>query len=181
MSNNIDKFLITNPSFYTNIDRNIAYAMESGVSKIYLRDIGLSENLLIDFLESCKKYNILLFINYIVKFLSYNINGIHLKGGELHLVDKIPANLFISYSAHSLDDVINAYNSNVDFIFLSPILFVKGKMPPLGIEYINKIPDIYKHKIYALGGINSTNIEDFYNLGIKGVAGIRMFLKDSNV
>lgn len=186
MANNIDKFLITNPKFYANIDNNILYAASLGVSKVYLRDLDLSENLLVSFLDSCKKYNILLFINFISEFLSCNhttrdISGIHLKARELHLADKIPTNLLISYSAHSLDDVINAYNLNVDFIFLSPILFVEGKMPPLGIDYLNKIPDIYKSRIYALGGINNDNIVDFCALGIRGVAGIRMFLRNDNV
>ena len=174
----LDKFLITNDKFYNNIDSNISHAFSCGVSKIYLREFEISRFYV--FLELCKKYNILLFVNYIDEYqesiLKY-ANGIHLKSRDFALIDKIPKKKLISYSAHNLNDIKKAYNKNVDFIFLSPVFFVEGKNEALGIEYFYNLPNKYKNKIYALGGIDSNNIDMFYGTNIRGVAGIRMFLK----
>ncbi|MGX3011615.1 thiamine phosphate synthase [Helicobacter sp. 23-1044] len=81
----------------------------------------------------------------------------------------------LSYSAHSLKDIIRAHEARIDFIFISPIFAVENKNAPLGIEFLAKIPREIKPKIFALGGINASNIHQFENLGIRGVAGIRIF------
>lgn len=174
----LDKFLITNEKFYLNIESNILHAHDCGVSKIYLREFEICR--FYKFVDLCSKYNILLFVNYIFNYiddiLEYT-NGIHLKSSEFDLVELVASKKLISYSAHNVDEVINAYNKSIDYIFLSPIFNVENKNPALGIEYIKKVPSKYKSKIYALGGINYNNINDFIDIGIKGVAGIRMFLK----
>ncbi|RDU56703.1 thiamine phosphate synthase [Helicobacter sp. MIT 99-5507] len=174
----LDKFLITSHKFYSDIDSNISYAYDCGVSKIYLREFELSRFYI--FLEICQKFNILLFVNYIDKhkecILKY-AHGIHLKSKDFTLINLIPSEKLVSYSAHNLNDVDKAYNKDIDFIFLSPVFFVAGKNKPLGIEYFYNLPDKYKNKIYALGGIDSNNISMFYDTNIRGVAGIRMFLK----
>lgn len=81
----------------------------------------------------------------------------------------------LSYSAHSLDDILNAHKAKIDYIFISPIFAVENKNSPLGIDFIKQIPSEIKPKIFALGGINSDNIKAFENLGIAGIAGIRIF------
>lgn len=179
MNASLDKFLITNHLFYINTANHLSYASKLGVSKVYLRDLNLCLDILESFGESCKKLNILLFINYLKDFLSHSlVRGVHLKSDELDYKPNIPQNLLTSYSAHNLNDIEKAYNAGIDYIFLSPIFFVEHKMPPLGLEYISKIPQIYKKRLYALGGINHSNISHFVSLGVKGVAGIRMFLKE---
>lgn len=105
--------------------------------------------------------------------------GVHLKSTELACKKTLPQNLATSHSAHDLDALIAAYNAGVDFIFLSPIFFVEGKGTPLGLDYLKNIPEIYRAKIYALGGINLANIALFEGLGILGVAGIRTFVSES--
>lgn len=81
----------------------------------------------------------------------------------------------LSYSAHSLGDILKAHKAKIDYIFISPIFAVENKNPPLGIDFIKQIPREIKPKIFALGGINAQNINAFENLGIAGIAGIRIF------
>lgn len=81
----------------------------------------------------------------------------------------------LSYSAHSLDDILNAHKAKIDYIFISPIFAVENKNMPLGVEILAQIPREIKPKIFALGGINTRNIKAFENLGIAGIAGIRIF------
>ncbi len=174
----LDKFLITNERFYTNIDANLSYAYSCGVSKVYLREFEISR--FYRFIDICSKLNILLFVNYIDKYINDILryaSGIHLKSIDFDLITLIPDEKLVSYSAHNISDVINAYNKNIDYIFLSPIFNVENKNPALGVEYLKNIPSKYKDRIYALGGINRSNIHCFKNINIKGVAGIRMFLK----
>ncbi|RDU63965.1 thiamine phosphate synthase [Helicobacter sp. MIT 14-3879] len=170
----MDKFLISNKN-YEFILSNLSFMKNFGVSKIYLRDEDLSINILNNFLVSTKKYDIKIFINYNPKLSYFGKCGIHLKGKQLHLANDL-TNIPISYSAHSLDDVLKAYYSGVSYIFISPIFFVENKNKPLGIEFIKQIPLYIRNKIFALGGIDSTNITELEGLGIAGVAGIRMFL-----
>lgn len=175
---NLDKFLITSNKFYNDIDSNILYACDCGVSKIYLREFEIYR--FYKFVDICSKYKLSLFVNYVNFYIDDILkfaNGIHLKSTDFDLIESIPHKKLVSYSAHNINDVIKAYNKNIDYIFLSPIFNVKDKGPALGISYLNKIPNKYKNKIYALGGINHSNIDSFLNIGIKGVAGIRMFLK----
>ena len=91
--------------------------------------------------------------------------------------DKVRINYkkILSYSAHSLSDILNAHKAKIDYIFISPIFAVENKNLPLGIDFIKQIPREIKPKIFALGGINSDNINAFENLGIAGIAGIRIF------
>ncbi|MGX2982208.1 thiamine phosphate synthase [Helicobacter sp. 23-1045] len=88
---------------------------------------------------------------------------------------KFAESKILSYSAHSLEDIIRAHKARIDFIFISPIFAVENKNAPLGIEFLAQIPREIKPKIFALGGINASNIHKFENLGIRGVAGIRIF------
>lgn len=174
----LDRFLITSQQFYGDIDSNVSYAYDCGVSKIYLREFEIPR--FYNLLTACQKFNILLFVNYIDKHKEHILkyaNGIHLKSRDFAIADFIPSEKLVSYSAHNLNDVDKAHNKGVDFIFLSPVFFVVGKGSPLGIEYFYNLPNKYKDKIYALGGINFDNISMFYDTNIRGIAGIRMFLR----
>lgn len=177
MNTALDRFLITTPDFYSNITENLAYAKNLGASKVYVRDTSLAPEILGAFMESCLKYDMVLFINAIKAYFACGVGGIHLKSAELARIDEIPRHLRTSYSAHSLEDIEVAYNRGVDCIFISPIFAVKDKGRALGVEILGKIPLRFRHKIYALGGINASNLAQIAAFGIKGVAGIRMFIR----
>lgn len=198
----LEKFLITHNN-YDAILANSARLAEHNITKIYLRDKNLSIKIFRVFLE-LKNVEIFVNYSDSSAILAHkNIHlksdELHL-AGELksqNLLDS--ANLIninraksldsaifaesysqnlpkiLSYSAHSLSDILNAHKAKIDYIFISPIFAVENKNPPLGIDFIKQIPREIKPKIFALGGINSDNIKAFENLGIAGVAGIRAF------
>lgn len=166
----MDKFLISSNN-YDFILSNILFLKQNGVSKIYLRDKNLSLDILDKFLSLS---DIEIFINHIPYLLSRHTN-IHLKSYELDLANDL-ANYKLSYSAHSLNDIFKAYEKNIDYIFISPIFFVEGKNKPLGVDFLKQIPNHIRSRIFALGGINNSNLQVFDNFNIAGIAGIRMFL-----
>ena len=192
----IEKFLITNGN-YNAILANPARLRENNITKIYLRDKKLPSEIFRAFLElqSALK-NVEIFVNYAKSPTILAHKYIHLKSDELHLAKSLKSqnlgvesthplapsaregkNKILSYSAHSLKDIICAHKAKINYIFISPIFAVENKNAPLGIEFLKQIPREIKPKIFALGGINADNIKDFENLGIRGVAGSRAFGK----
>lgn len=184
----LEKFLITNGN-YDAILANPAHLAEHNITKIYLRDKNLPLPIFRAFLDL---KNIDIFVNFAESPEILAHKNIHLKSDELHLakvlksVDCHDSTLrvksrndkslrILSYSAHSLSDILNAHKAKIDYIFISPIFVVENKNPPLGIDFIKQIPREIKPKIFALGGINANNISTFENLGIAGIAGIRIF------
>lgn len=169
----LEKFLITNNN-YNAILANSARLREHKITKIYLRDRNLSPTIFRAFLEL---NNVEIFVNYTESPEIVAHKNIHLKGNELHLAGRFKGAKVLSYSAHSLENIIRAHKAKIDYIFISPIFAVADKNAPLGLEIFTQIPCEIKPKIFALGGINKDNIKDFENLGIRGVAGIRAFGK----
>ena len=171
----LEKFLITN-SNYEAILANPARLAKHNITKIYLRDKNLPPEIFRAFLklQSTLK-NVEIFVNYSDSPEILAHSHIHLKGDELPLAGRFKGAKVLSYSSHSLNDILKAHELGVDYIFISPIFAVDGKNAPLGLEIFTHIPLAIKPKIFALGGINSHNIHLFENLGIRGVAGIRAF------
>ena len=184
----MEKFLITNNN-YNAILAHSACLAEHNITKIYLRDKNLPLKIFHAFL---RLKNVEIFVNYNDSPEILAHKNIHLKSDELHLAGKLKgvdcydlplANApnsqnppkVLSYSAHSLSDILNAHRAKIDYIFISPIFAVENKNPPLGVEFLAQIPREIKPKIFALGGINSDNIKEFENIGIGGIAGIRIF------
>ena len=174
---------------YDAILANPTRLAEHNITKIYLRDKNLPLKIFRAFL---RLKNVEIFVNHndLPEILAHK--NIHLKSDELHLAGKLKsvdcydlplANALnaqnppkvLSYSAHSLSDILSAHRAKIDYIFISPIFAVENKNPPLGVEFLANIPREIKPKIFALGGINSDNIKEFENIGIGGIAGIRAF------
>lgn len=197
----LEIFLITHNN-YNAILSAMPRLKKCGVTKIYLRDKHLDSRILRDFLTFD---SLEIFINYNANLPHNKIhlksNELHLarslresyakrfecESRESNSSDSranrdlpksaqdLCANLKLSYSAHSLSDILNAHKARIDYIFISPIFAVENKNPPLGIDFLAQIPHEIRSKIFALGGINANNIKDFENLGIAGIAGIRIF------
>lgn len=181
----LEKFLITHNN-YEAILANATRLAEHNITKIYLRDKNLSTEIFHAFL---KIKNVEIFVNYSNTKVILSHKNIHLKSNELHLAMELKHKNYVnlstvstnqitktlSYSAHSLNDIIKAHKLGIDYIFISPIFTTPNKNQPLGLEFIAQIPHEIKPKIFALGGINSNNIKAFETLGIAGIAGIRTF------
>lgn len=173
----MQKFLITHNN-YEAILANPTRLAEHNINKIYLRDRNLPSEIFHAFLEL---KNVEIFVNRSESPEILAHKNIHLKSDELHLAkslkscDSPKSARILSYSAHSLSDILNAHKAKIDYIFISPVFAVENKNPPLGVEFLAQIPRKIKPKIFALGGINANNIHAFENLDIAGIAGIRAF------
>lgn len=168
----LEKFLITNNNYDVILSHTSLFKRHN-ISKIYVRDKHLSKEIFEKFL-AIKDTEIFINVMESSDFLAHK--NIHLKGNELHLAKDFQSNgAILSYSAHSMQDILEAYKLHINYIFISPIFAVSGKNMPLGVGFLGQIPQEIKNRIFALGGIDKNNMQIFEKLGIKGIAGIRIF------
>ncbi len=107
------------------------------------------------------------------------VDGVHFSD-----FDKIPANfskenLIFSFAAHSLESIDLGIKLQADMIFISPAFAstTHKEIEPLGEKKLEEIAAKYKNLdyLYALGGINSSNISIIRKLGFCGFGAIDFF------
>ncbi len=107
-------------------------------------------------------------------------DGVHLKShlkGHIAPLRAIYADSkkLIGYSAHSIKEVMQAIELGADYCTLSPIFATPNKSKPLGLDIFKHIPKALRCRIFALGGIKSSHIQNLKDLGLGGFAGISCF------
>ena len=114
----------------------------------------------------CKKYNSLFIVNDRIDIaLAVDADGIHL--GQEDIPPKIARELLgaekiIGRSTHCLEDIKNAEMEGCDYIGIGPIFPSKTKkqLNPIGINYLKKGLNETLLPVFAIGGINSSNINE---------------------
>ena len=163
-------------------------ALEGGVDCVLLREPDLKPKMLYHiakrFRELTEEFGAKLIIKDRVDLaLLVGADGVHLSADSLYPADvkKIWKGL-IGYSAHSIDE-IKSVESDVDYVFLSPIFPTRSKprTKPLGVEYLKKAIIETHTKVYPLGGVDRVNIEKLKGLDIPGVAVMSAFFREPNV
>ena len=121
-----------------------------------------------------------------------------IKADGLHFsdFDKLPLQFFnkknfskkfiFSFSCHNFKSILKARKLKPDMVFISPIFPTTTHLNTknIGLKNLAKFSlksksDIYfKSKLYALGGINSTNLTSIRKLGLSGFAAISLFSKN---
>ncbi len=162
-------------------------ALSSGIKAFQLREKDLTAKefyyLAKKVRDITRKYNALLFINDRIDIaLAVEADGVHLpqKGIPCHIVRKLWGNRFIiGVSTHSIEEAKEA-SEWADFITFSPIFYTPSKGKPQGIQKLMEIKNIVRCKVFGLGGINMTNIQEVIPY-CDGVAMIRGVLGQRNL
>jgi len=90
-----------------------------------------------------------------------------------------------SFACHNLKSALRSQKLKADMIFITPIFPTTSHLEAkiIGLRNLAKITSKTKNSpyfsstIYALGGVNSTNIKSINKLGISGISAIDLFLK----
>ncbi len=114
----------------------------------------------------CKKYNSLFIVNDRIDIaLAVDADGIHL--GQEDIPPKIARELLgpekiIGRSTHCLEDIKDAEVEGCDYIGIGPIFDSKTKkqLNPIGVNYLKKGLNETLLPAFAIGGINSSNINE---------------------
>ena len=151
-----------------NLEEIVLDALKAGVKIVQYR-----EKLLHDFekiaqakclASLCKKYNSLFIVNDRIDIaLAVDADGVHL--GQEDVPTQIARELLgdekiIGRSTHCLKEIKNAEEEGSDYIGIGPIFpsETKKQLDPIGIDYLRKGLSKTLLPAFAIGGINSSNI-----------------------
>ena len=150
---------------------------KTGVSGIILREKDLSgeeyKKLAQKVMKICKKYNTLCILH------SFYEVAIQLESDAVHLplpllrkmTDEQKSNFrILGASCHSVEDALEAERLGCTYIIAGHIFATDCKkgVEPRGPEFLKDICESVSIPVYAIGGINASNIESVKNAGAKG-------------
>ena len=130
----------------------------------------------------CKNNNaILLLATTVELFNQTNANGIHLNSQVLNQYDHRPvaADKLLSVSCHTLEDMKQAKRLGANILLLSPVKETSSHPGVLGIgwdQFSKMLADV-KIPVYALGGMQASDLDDARKAGAQGIAAISSFWK----
>ena len=152
----------------------VLQALKAGVKIVQYREKLLHDKAKISqakhLASLCKKYNSLFIVNDRIDIaLAVDADGIHL--GQEDIPPKIARELLgaekiIGRSTHCLEDIKNAELEGCDYIGIGPIFpsKTKKKLNPIGINYLKKGLNETLLPAFAIGGINSSNLNELNNI-----------------
>jgi len=152
-----------------------------GVSVIQLREKSISEKyffeLGLEVQKITRQLNVPLIINDNLEAAKkLDAEGIHL--GQTDVSVKTARSILgkhaiIGLSVETMDQVKQANSEAIDYIALSPIFLTPTKPEadkPFGIEGISQAKTITKYSMVAIGGMNTSNINQVLQAGANGIA-----------
>ena len=179
---NCSVYLIT--SDIGNLEEIVLQALKAGVKIIQYREKYLHDFEKISqakcIASLCKKYNSLFIINDRIDIaLAIEADGVHL--GQEDIPTKIARELLgderiIGRSTHCLEDIKDAEKEGCDYIGIGPIFSsnTKKQLNPIGIDSLIKGLRETHLPAFAIGGINSSNIEK-----LKHISNLRIAVSDA--
>ena len=190
---NFDLYLVT--------DRNqtggrdllwvVEQSLKGGLKAVQLREKDLSGKELFVLAqrmrELSQRYQALLFINDRVDVaLAVDADGVQLGEASIPIKDArmlLGQDKLIGASTHSQREAEGAQQSGADFVLFGPVYFTPSKAPygaPQGIEPLKKIVEKISLPVYAIGGINASNIDPTKRTGVAGIALISAVMNASD-
>lgn len=179
-----DRYLITPepghdiPGFLAVLER----AIERGISLVQLRakqqtDAGYRQ-LATRVAAVCRSANVRLLLNCAPQLLhGLDVQGVHLTGYHLMQLQRRPlgSDCLVAASCHSREEVIHAVKLGLDFIVVSPVRETVSHpgTPAIGLGGLRALCESADMPVYALGGMQETDIEAVCECGAQGIAAIR--------
>lgn len=118
--------------------------------------------------------------------LAVQADGVHLGQEDLPIREArriLGDQSLIGVSTHSVQEALAAEKEGADYIGLGPIYptMTKQTRPPLGCGVIREVTGKVRIPIFAIGGINLTNLKEVLEAGPTGVAVISAILTSSDI
>ena len=165
-------------------------AIKGGADMIQFRDKNMTTGELIDtaivIKKLCSKSRVLFIINDRTDVaLVTNADGVHLGKEDISIKDArklLGKNKIIGGTAHSLSEAALREKEGADYIGFGHIYqtFSKHKTDkPKGLDYLKKVVSKIKIPVFAIGGINNSNIYNVMKTEVHGVAVIGGVIKET--
>jgi 8-oxo-dGTP diphosphatase len=104
--------------------------------------------------------------------LKAGADGLHLNSIALMALSEKPHGLLVAASCHNTQEMAKAAQLNLDFVMLSPVLPTRShpEAQGLGWENFSEIKQDYPLPVYALGGMQSSELKNAWQAGAHGIA-----------
>jgi 8-oxo-dGTP diphosphatase len=162
--------------------RQLRASLEEGVALVQLRVKSLEANeymtLAHQVVDLCHARGAKVLLNGAPeRALAAEADGVHLDGSRLAGMDRrpLPSGLWVAASCHSPEDLARAQRLGVDFAVLSPVQATASHPEAAGLGW-QKFAEWVDHciiPVYALGGMDVSDIDIAARHGGQGVAAIR--------
>jgi len=117
--------------------------------------------------------------------LAVNADGVHLGQDDFPLWvarSVLKKDALIGVSTHTLSEAIDAEKEGADYIGFGPIFATDTKADakaPVGVAAIKQVKEAVRIPLYAIGGIQLTDLPHIFSAGADGVAAISAFSSDT--
>jgi len=162
-------------------------SLRSGIKLVQMRCKNIAQSSFMELSNQastlCEKYNATLLLNSNPEtFQKTHAHGLHLSSHMLYLSEVRPVghDKLVSVSCHTAEDIMQAKKISADIILLSPVNETTSHPGVDGIGWLafaDLISDV-EIPVYALGGMNQSDIPKAVKLGAQGVAAISSFWKE---
>lgn len=160
--------------------RDTVRQAEVGLVHFRSHDLGRQDYLQLaeDCLQECHLHRVRLVLNAEASLLEQvDAHGLHLTSRRLCAVNTRPLGkkYLVSASCHTLDEVLRASQTGLDYIFLGPVCEKVSSAPSdvLGWKQFANLARESAIPVYAIGGLGVADIEVAIAHGGQGVAAIR--------
>jgi 8-oxo-dGTP diphosphatase len=178
------QYLIT-PAHLTNpaeVLAGLGTALDQGIRLIQIRLPYLERDALTQLVQValplCRSYGARLLLNQDIELArSLDCDGVHLTSRQLaKLMHRpLPSHKWVGASCHSQGELALAERLGADFAVLSPVAATSShaQVAPLGWDVFAELVDQTNLPIYALGGMQATDVDLAVVRGGQGIAAIR--------
>jgi len=181
-------YLIADPSLYhcreddpESFFRAIETAIDGGIRLIQYRDKSGQRGQIYEYAERLRalsrRSNVSLIINDEVDIaMAVKADGVHLGQDDFPVAEAralLGEQAIIGLSTHNLNEALDAEKEAVDYIGFGPIFSTETKQSerlPLGIEAIRALCAKVTLPVYAIGGIQESDVQSILSAGAAGVA-----------
>lgn len=165
--------------------QGVRAALASGIRLIQLRAPGMFDaqyrDLALDIQGLCAGKAQLMLKGPLEWLGDFPAAGWHLTSRQLHELAAggrpLPAGRWLAASCHTAEELALATQLGVDFVTLSPLQATQShpEAQPLGWSYAGELLRSFNQPAYLLGGVGPQHLEQAWQAGAQGVAGIRAF------
>lgn len=175
---------------YGDIFKAIEEALKEGVRAVQLREKDLPIRERLSWAYRLKaltdRYSAMLFVNDRVDIaVAIGAQGVHLTRDSIPIsvVRRHWPELIIGYSAHSVEEVLEAERQGADFVCFSPVFETTSKpgAKAQGLQRLSQVCQRASIPVFGLGGITAENALDIIDAGAHGVAVVSAILGSANV
>ncbi|PPD56869.1 MAG: DNA mismatch repair protein MutT [Methylotenera sp.] len=159
--------------------------LKQGLKLIQVREKQLSMADLTHFLSQiftiARKYTAKVLVNGDIDLAQkLGVDGVHLPSAQLMSLQEKPNNLMVAASCHNAQELAHAEKLGLDFVVLSPVKPTKSheNSPTLGWQQFQQMIAQTTIPVYALGGLNPSDLPQALECGARGIAMQRAVWQD---